>query len=222
MFMTDSETKLVIGGASVGLGWLLAQGTVVAKERLRRLALKKALFEELGLVDERVRGVLLHYSQQIKIAAIGGIHPESMVAIETPIYKAYFAEAYLALTPAQRSSYIATHAQIAQINEGFEQVRKFLRDLKAQETGNSTTLAKGAAWMDLLKAEYLNAARAQSHLQFHLKNPNNPDLGDPYGPIAQSFGKRDHQAADSIGELIAQAEGKTLAELRVHMADRHI
>lgn len=220
--MNDNASKLLIAGISIALGWLLAQGTVFTRERLRRRLLKKTLLEELHLLDRRVTAVLTLYSDQIKIASIGGIHPQTMVPIETPIYQAYFAEAYLALTLAQRDSYISTHAQVAQINEGFEQARKFLRDLSPEAVEADESKAKLTAWMDFLKTEFMNAVRAQSHLHFHIQNPDNPELGEPTGEIAQSFGKRDHQGADAIEKLIADAEGKTLAELRVHMADRKI
>lgn len=220
--MSDQDWKVLLALLGTIAGWLLAQGSSAVRLLWRRRWLRRQLLLELEDIQAQLRQTLLHYESLIKIAAIGGIFPTGRVPIDTPIYDAFFTEAYAGLNRAQRVSYKTTHAQVRAVNDGFVRTNETLRSLDPRGVTKEELKKRGEDWMELLKAEYLNTTRAFTHVEFHLKNRAKPELGDPYGEIAQWFGRHDHKAADNISEFINFAEGKTLTELRVHMADRTI
>lgn len=220
--MSDNDLKVLLALLGTIAGWLLAQGTSAVRLLWRRHWLRRHLLLELEDIKAELEQTLIYYEGLIKIAAIGGIFPQGRVPIEAPIYDAFFTEAYAGLNRAQRVSYKTTHAQIGAVNEGSERVNETLRALDPHGISEEELKRCGEKWMDLLKAQYLNTASAYAHVQFHLTHKARPELGDPYGKIAQSFGQADHKAADNIAEFIKFAQGKTLTELRVHMADRRI
>lgn len=220
--MSETDWKVVLALLGALVGWVLAQGAAAGKFWWRRRWLRKHLLLELEDLKEELGQTLLHYEGLIKVAAIGGILPAGRVPLEAPIYEAFFTEAYAGLNRAQRRSYKVTHAQIRAVNTGIEDVRNMLLELDPRGITKEELQKRGVDWMELVKGQYLNVARAYTHIQFHLMNVDMPDLGGPYGEVAQWFGRHDHKAADNVVEFVEFAQGKTLAELKVHMADRKI
>lgn len=220
--MSDQDWKVLLALLGTIAGWLLAQESSAVRLLWRRRWLRRQLLLELEDIQAQLRQTLIHYEGLIKIAAIGGIFPVGRVPIDAPIYNAFFTEAYAGLNRAQRVSYKTTHAQIHAVNDGFERANETLRSLDPRGATKEELKKQTEDWMALLKAEYLNVARTYTHVEFHLMNRAKPELGDSYGEVAQWFGGHDHKAADNIAEFIKFAQGKTLAELRIHMADRRI
>jgi hypothetical protein len=224
MSISEQDWKVLLALAGTVTGWLLAQGAATAKFFWRRRWLRKHLLIELEDVKAELQQALLHYGEMIQVATAvdGGIFPRSRMPIEAPIYASFFSEAYSALNRSQRVSYKTTHAAVRAVNDGFEVIRDFLHGLDAGSLTREQLKKREAEWMDLLKAHYLNAHFAYAHVHYHLNNRKRPELGDPYGRVAQWFGEQDVKAADRIQALIESAAGKKVEELPIHMAGRKI
>jgi hypothetical protein len=125
--MTDVEWKVLIGATGTLIGWLLSQGTDLVRYALRQRRSRKALLLEIESAHQQLATALIHYEQQIKLAAIGGIRRNVMTKIEALIYTTLFADTYLSLSPSQRRSYQLTQAQIQSVNMGSDLIVEFLK-----------------------------------------------------------------------------------------------
>ena len=215
--MTDVEWKLFFGAIGTIIGWLLSQGTDLIRHVLKQWRSKKALLLELKSARQQLGIVLLHYEEQIKLATIGGIRRHAMTKIDALVYTKIFVDTYLSLSPSQRRSYQVTHAQIQSVNMGCDMIVEYLKTIDLSETDSAIKKAKLAGWMDLLQGQYLNAARAYAHADFHIGNERDPDLGSPTGTASRIFMRADEQAAQNVAKFIEFASGKTPAELGIHM-----
>ena len=204
----DTE-KLLIGLASVGVGWVLAQFTSVAKDWLYARRIRKALLEELSELKSELDRTLMILSRQLQIHGIEGIDNEAPVPISNHIFSNYYKDAVLTLNKEQRISYQLINTLIGTLNDGLSNHKEHTKSLqsKAMHEGKES-LAKSdfQYWGEGVIGLFEQANSTQWHIRYHLSRPKNPELL-PYTKEHETYLKFLEKVREKSKEIIENAKG---------------
>lgn len=210
VLMNFIDEKVLISLISVGVGWLLAQGTSLAKDLWGAQKLKRGLLHELEDIKEQMHRVLILYARQLQIYALNGIEPSASIPIYNMFFKQYYKDVFSRLNRDQRRSYQLIHASLDTLNKKNEDFAKFTgeiyKDLKDSKDDTAIQRAVGL-WGDEVTVLYMTAKEVLWHVDYHLKNKRNPAL-DLMGPMHKSYLKFAEELRHEVKKIIEQ--GKNL------------
>ncbi|UJQ27772.1 hypothetical protein [Lysobacter gummosus] len=205
--------KVLIALASIALGWLLAQGTELVKSKFKARRIKKALLTELTDLRVHLERTRLSCMRGLQVFAIMGIQPAVTVKLSHRVFESQYVNAFVELTHAQRNSYELTHSMIDSVNSSIDGLIDFLEGVDMADLPPAKRdKAQLEKWGRLLKAHYLTIRSAQWHVEFHLANRRNPDLGLIDSPAHKLFVESDEQFREEIVRIIEKAKNFNISD----------
>ena len=200
----DDIVKLVIGVTSVLLGWTLAQVTDTVRTWRHRRKIIQLLLEELRDLDRETTRLLHYHARNLQLHGAEGIGQSGVVGLSNPIFSNYYKDALLSLNQNQRISFQMIHGFVASQNEILKEYDSINSSIRKdhRENGLSESTVKGGDHLgELAKHGYSNCAIIKWHIDFHLKDKNDPDL---------SGGNEDHKAYLKYMESVVKEMNKTV------------
>ncbi len=202
------DSKVLIALISVALGWLLAQGTAVAKDWWAARKLRVGLLTELQDIQDQLQGVLLIHNRQLQVYSLKGLEPTASLPVQNMFFKQYFKEAFSHLNREQRISYQLIHASLDNLNKKNEELAKFAEDANTERRTSpdeTKLLATIELWGDRVTALYKTTMATRWHIAYHLRNPAAPSY-DLLGPVHESYVKFEQELDADVKAII---EGTT-------------
>jgi hypothetical protein len=202
------DEKVLIALISASVGWALAQGTALAKERWNIWKLKKGLFYELQDIKDQMQRVVMLYARQLQIYALNGMEPAAALPIHNFFFKHYYKDVLSSLNREQRISYQLIHATLDGLNKKSEDFAKFTEDLYKNLKGATDQATIGKAvelWGDRVVSLYKTSMDVLWHLEYHLKHANRPSY-EVTGPIHESFLKYEEELDQEVKTIIEKAK----------------
>jgi hypothetical protein len=206
--MNFLDEKVLIALVSVGVGWLLAQGTALAKDLWNARKLKQGLLDELEDIKEQMRRVERIYARKLQVYALKGIEPSASVAIHNMFFTQYFKDVFSHLNREQRLSYQLIHATLDTFNKQNEKFADFTAELFKNSRGSTDQPADERTvelWGDQVIAIYKNVMNILWHIEHHLRNKHGPKL-DFLGPIHESYLKFEEDLDQDVKNIIQGAK----------------
>ncbi|MGH8830459.1 MAG: hypothetical protein ACREXV_05130 [Polaromonas sp.] len=203
------DSKVLISLVSVALGWMLAQGTALAKEWWAARKLRSGLVTELEDIQDQLQRVILIHSRHLQIFALKGMEPASALPIQNMFFKQYFKEAFSRLNREQRISYQLIHASLENLNKKNEDLAKFAEDAYKDlrlSPDEKKKLAIINVWGDRVIALYKTAMQVRWHIAYHLRNPATPGF-DIMGPMHESYVKFEEELDAEVKTILEKAKG---------------
>lgn len=203
------EPKVLISLVSVALGWLLAQGTTLARDWWEARRLRKGLIIELEDINAQLDRSLLIHRRQLQVFALKGMEPTSSLPIQSMFFKQFYKEAFSHLSREQRISYQLIHAQLEHLKTLIDHLTKqyseFFRDHKASPDHKKALVAI-ELWGEYVIAIFKTAKIVKWHIDFHLNNRDKPSF-DIMGPMHESYVKFVQDIDDEVAKVIEDAKG---------------
>ncbi|EMV9367298.1 hypothetical protein AADU81_001060 [Vibrio alginolyticus] len=140
-------------------------------QRRKVSSLKKAILEELEDIKYRLLLICRAYERNIQIYALNGIDSGIPLKLSNPIFKKHYSDIAIKLGSSQRKSLSLIDSCVESVNSGINQIE----ELHAYTVENLSDEAM-KRWGNLLKAQYINAATAYWHVNYHLSNKELPFL----------------------------------------------
>ena len=202
----DSKVLLALG--SVGFGWLLGQGTAIAKDWWSSRMLRIGLQTELEDIQNQLQRVALIHMRQLQIFAHKGMEPTAALPVQNLFFKHYYKDVFPYLSREQRISYQLIHASLDDLNQKNVELAKFFteadKDLKLlpDEKKALTTIN---LWGDHVTALYMSTMDVQWHIAYHLQHAKAPTF-DLMGPMHESYVKFQEQVAENVKSIIEKAK----------------
>jgi hypothetical protein len=171
------------------VGWVLAQGTALAKDFYVSWKLKRALVGELEDIMEQLKRVTTSYRRQLQVFALRGIEAALPIAIPNLFFKQYYKDVFHRLNREQRLSYQLIHGTIDRLNSENEQFLNFTRVLveKLRHSKEQEEVERAVdLWGDRVMALFNTACDSMFYIDFHLKNQKRPVL-DFKGPMHKGY-----------------------------------
>lgn len=171
--MNFLDEKVVIALVSVGVGWLLAQGTVLATGLWTGWKLKRALLHELEDIKDQMHRVEMMYARKLQIYALEGIEPSASIPIHNIFFKQYYKDVFSRLNRNQRLSYQLIHATLDTLNKQNEDFAKLIDEIYRNLKGSTDKAAFERAvnlWGDKVIVLYKTAMDVLWHIEYHLRN----------------------------------------------------
>lgn len=202
--MRDTMDKAAISLASVFIGWLLSQGTVLSKRWWEARKMRVGLLTELDDIRDQLRRVVLIHHRQLQIFVLKGMDPSAALPIHNMYFKQYFKEAFSYLNRSQRLSYQLIHSSLDNLNKMEEGLAKF-----SEESYNeikSTRDDEGKLrivelWGDRVMVLYKTARDVLWHIDYHLSNSKCPAI-DLMGPMHVSYVKFQHELDEEVARIL--------------------
>jgi len=204
------DNKVLISLIGVGVGWVLAQGTALARGFYVSLKLKHALLKELEDIREQLQHVAIAYLRNLQFYALRGIERSVPYAVPNLFFKQYYKEVFYRLNREQRLSYQLIHGTIDRLNADTDDLLKSTRTSteKLRHSGNQEEISRAVdLWGDRVMALYLNARDAIFYIDFHLKNRHCPKW-DINGPMHKSYLQFAEKTQREMNDVIAAAKEK--------------
>ncbi|OZB36239.1 MAG: hypothetical protein B7X44_06845 [Halothiobacillus sp. 15-55-196] len=201
--------KLLIGLASVVVGWILAQFTSVAKDRLYARKIRKALLEELSELKSELDRTVMILSRQLQIHGLEGIDNVAPVPISNHIFSNYYKDAVLTLNKEQRISYQLINTLIGTLNDSLSNHKEHTESLQSQTMRvgkESLTKSDYRHWGEGVISLYEQANSTQWYIRYHLSRPENPGLL-PYTKEHENYLKFLQKVNEKSKEIIENAKG---------------
>lgn len=189
------------------VGALLGKVLDIYIQKKRVSTFEKALLEELEDIKQRLKWICRGYEQSIQIFAQGGFDNAIPLRISNPLFKKHYSEVAIKLRSSQRKSFSLIDSYVDNVNKGISR----LEAVHAKVT-RSNALELLDDWGDLLKSQYMNAASAYWHVNYHLKNSDLPFLGDEDLDVHQAYVEQVQASEKHIQNLIEVARGTSLKE----------
>ena len=202
------EEKVAISLISVAVGWLLAQGTALAKDWWSARKLRAGLLTELHDIQDQLQRVVMIHSRQLQIFAIKGMEPSAALPVQNMFFKQYFKETFSHLNREQRISYQLIHASLENLNKKNEELAKFAEeaymDLR-MSPDDKKKLSTIEVWGDRVIALYKTAMDVRWHIDYHLCNPKSPAF-DIMGTMHESYVKFERELDQEVKGIIENAK----------------
>jgi len=201
--------KVLISLIAVALGWLLGQGTALAKDWWAARKLRKGLLVELEDIQDQLQRVVMIHSRHLQIFAINGMEPASSLPIHNMFFSQYFKETFSHLNREQRISYQLIHASLESLNQKTDDLTKYLGDFyKEHRKAPNPAVTKAAIdiWGDQVIAIYKTAMDVRWHIAYHLRHPEAPSF-DIMGPMHESYVKFEQELDDEVKKIMEGAKG---------------
>lgn len=202
------EQKVVISLISVAVGWLLAQGTVLAKYWWTARKLRTGLLAELEDIQDQLQRVVLIHTRQLQIHALKGIEPTAALPVQNMFFRQYFKEAFSYLNRSQRISYQLIHASLESLNKKNDDLVTFterLYDDLRKNLDEKQRLSAFDAWGERVVALYKTVMELRWHLAYHLRNPKSPAF-DVMGPMHENYVKFEQELDQNVKEIMEKAK----------------
>lgn len=202
------DAKVLISLVSVALGWMLAQGTSLARDWWSSRKLRSGLITELEDIQDQLQRVVLIHTRQLQIYAIKGIEPTAALPIQNMFFKQYFKEAFSHLNREQRISYQLIHTTLENLNTKNEDLAKFTeesyKDLR-MSPDDKKTLAIFDLWGGRVIDLYKTAMDVRWHIAYHLQNPDAPSF-DLMGPMHESYVKFEQELDTEVKKILEESK----------------
>ena len=162
--MYEKITYIIIGAAIGKLFDLYIQRRKVS-------SFQTAILEELEDIKYRLLLVCRSYERSIQVYALSGIDPRAPLKLSNPLFKKHYSDIAIKLGASQRKSLSLIDSCVESVNSGIDRVE----EVQSYTVENLSDEAM-KRWGDLLKAQYINAATAYWHVNYHLSNKELPFL----------------------------------------------
>lgn len=199
---TDSKGWLSLVGVIVG--WLLGQGTAIARDWRSSRKFQAGLLTELEDIRDELRRVTLFYARQLQVLGLRGIEPTYPSPIHNLFFTHYYKDVFGKLNREQRLSYQTTHSAIESLNRGGEELGQYLAGLRDRKT-RMPPAGDLDDWGNRVKVLYMAARTATWHVDYHLTNPKHPSL-DLLGPTHENFLKYQETVGHEVEKITADAK----------------
>ena len=202
------DEKILIALVSVAVGWILAQGTALAKNWWAARNLTGGLITELEDIYKQLDRVVLITHREMQICANEGIGTGASLPIHNTFFRQYFKEAFSHLNREQRISYQLIHSTLDALNKRNEALEKILDDFHkeyASSPDEERILVAVAIVRDRLIAAYKTAMVTRWHIKHHLNNPKSPTY-DYKGPVHESYVKFEQELDDDVKLILEKAK----------------
>lgn len=203
------EPKVLISLISVALGWLLAQGTTLAREWWNARKLRIGLVTELEDINAQLDRVLLIHRRHLQVFALKGMEPSSSLPLQNMFFRQYYKDAFSHLNREQRISYQLIHAQLEHLNTLTNYLTDHYSEFFKQNTtepDEKKTLVAIELWGEYVTAIYKTAKALKWHIDYHLTNRDKPTF-DLMGPMHESYVKFEQNTDDEVKAVITGAKG---------------
>lgn len=202
--------KVIVSLISVVVGWLLAQGTVFAKDQWQFRKLKKGLEQELEDIADQMRRVELIYTGHLQVFAANGIDPSSTIPIPNHFFKHHYKDIFSRLNHSQRLSYQLIHASLELFNAQNEAFIKFTEEayrkhLESKDKGTPELQMALKLWGDQVKVLYMNVKNILWHIEYHLEHREDPAF-DVMGPMHDAYLKHEQETKQQIEIILEKAK----------------
>jgi len=171
--MSDFPEKILIGLLSAVLGWVLSQFTPIIQEKLKTKKVIRMLLEEIYDLNFFIEKLLGELTNDLKSIYSAKIPTSSPLEIVTYFFTNHYKDALLGLNRHQKNSYQTIHILVGNINSQLRELQDLVKDSNTQLTGKKANIAK---LQELTRDIYINTKILKWHIDFHLKNPHNPDF----------------------------------------------
>jgi hypothetical protein len=201
-WLTDDKALLSL--VSIGLGWLLAQGTTLVKDWLNIRRLKNGLLIELEDIRAQLERMQLQNKRNLHFYALNGVPNEGSLPIHNLFFRQHFKDVFGKLNHVQRLSYQLIHSFLDALNQQQAGMTAFLE--KNYETRSSPTDSAEASRVlqefgDRVIAIHRGTMKTLWHITFHLRNRENPAL-DYKGSVHESYLRFLEEVEDDIRKTI--------------------
>ncbi|ELB2967198.1 TPA: hypothetical protein ACPJZ5_004653 [Vibrio diabolicus] len=202
----ELNERVLLSLVAVFVGWLLAQFTNVANDKLKQRKIKKCLLEELDEIESELNRTLYSYSRTLQIYALKGVELTVPLNLTNHIFKNHYKDAVLGLNKPQRISFQLIHSHIDRINVGIEDLHEIAKSIdKNNQKNDSLSLSDLERWGQKIRAEFHNVAIVVWHIKHHKKNKHSPSL--PIGTEThESYVKYVDMVDKKIESLLKDAE----------------
>jgi len=208
------EPKILISLVSVALGWLLAQGTTLARDWWNARKLRLGLETELEDIKAQLDRVLLIHQRHLQVFALKGMEPSSSLPLQNLFFKQYYKEAFSHLNREQRISYQLIHAQLDHLNtltaHLTEHYSAFFKEHKTSPDDKKTLVAV-ELWGEYVTSIYKTAKIVKWHIDYHLTKRDNPKF-DLMGPMHESYVRFEQDIDDEVKKVLDGAKGLKRSE----------
>jgi len=162
--MYEKITYIVLGAAIGKLFDLYIQ-------RRKVTSFQTAIIEELEDIKYRLLLICRSYERSIQVYALSGIDSGIPLKLSNPLFKKHYSDIAIKLGASQRKSLSLIDSCIESVNSGIDRVEGAY--IYTVENLSDERMEK---WGALLKAQYINAATAYWHVNYHLSNKELPFL----------------------------------------------
>jgi hypothetical protein len=201
------EGTVVTSLVSVAVGWLLAQGTTLAKDWWAAKKLRAGLLIELHDIQDQLRRVQFIHTRQLQIFALNGMEPSAALPIQNMFFKQYYREAFSRLNREQRISYQLIHSSLENLNYRNEELAKFAgeayKDLR-MSPDDKKKVSTIEIWGDRVIVLYKTTMDIRWHIDYHIHNPKCPTF-DIMGPMHESYVKFQQELDEEVAEIMKKA-----------------
>lgn len=175
----EAWEKIGIAAFAALFGWAIAQLTTTFRTVLYRRRIIKLLHEELKDLDKEATRLLYYHARNLQLYGAQAVGESGMIGMSSPIFSNYYKDALLSLNQSQRISLQMIHGLVDGQNQLLEEIDKTSSAVRKdhRENGLTEVTARGGEDLgELTKHGYSNCAIIKWHIDYHLKNPSNPDL----------------------------------------------
>ena len=202
------DSKVLISLISVAIGWVLAQGTSLARYWWAARKLRAGLLTELEDIQDQLQRVVMIHARQVQIYAIKCMEPTAALPIQNMFFEQYFKEAFSYLNREQRISYQLIHASLKNLNAKNADLAKFTEEsyrelAMSPDDGKRITIID--LWGDRVIALYKTAMDVRWHISYHVKNPTSPSF-DIMGPMHESYVKFEQELDADVKSILENAK----------------
>ena len=215
------DEKLFISLVSVAVGWILGQGTALAKDWWNARKLCGGLLVEIQDIDEQLRRVIMGHARSLQIYALNAIEYDATLPIQNMFFRQYFKDAFSNLNREQRISYQLIHASLDVLNTKMEELGQYVDDVFKENNKDQQKRRESIEyWGGKVTAIYHIAMTIRWHIEYHLKHPKRPAF-DLLGPMHESYVKFEQWLEDDIKEIIENAKKLTLDDFKKIYDEKH-
>lgn len=215
--------KALLSLVSIGLGWLLAQGTTLVKDWLNIRRLKNCLLIELEDIRAQLERMERQNKRNLQFYALKGIPNEVSLPIHNLFFRQYFKDVFGKLNHDQRLSYQIIHSLLDTLNKQQAGMATFFE--KNYEVRISTADAEEAQKVlrefgDRVTAIHHATMIVLWHITFHLQNRENPALRY-MGPVHENYLRFRKEVEDDIRKTIEDASKLKREDLEKIYDEKH-
>lgn len=169
-------------------------------QRRKVSSLEVAILEELEDIKYRLLLICRSYERSIQIYALNGIDSGVPLKLSNPIFKKHYSDIAIKLGSAQRKSLSLIDSCVESVNLGINRIE----ELHSNTVVNLSDEAI-ERWGDLLKAQYINAATAYWHVNYHLSNQELPFLDIEDSEEHKAYLSQRKSSEEHVEKLIKRA-----------------
>lgn len=191
--MYEKITYIILGAAIGKLFDLYIQ-------RRKISSFQAAILEELEDIKYRLLLICRSYERSIQIYALNGINPGVPLKLSNPLFKKHYSDIAIKLGASQRKSLSLIDSCVESVNSGIDRIEE-----TQSYTVENLSDEKMKGWGNLLKAQYINAATAYWHVNYHLSNKELPFLDIEDSEEHKAYLSQLNSSKEHVEKLINEA-----------------